>query len=231
MAAAGRVLAAAMPSDQARGPVLTVFIEGDGEAHDARGLPTRDPTPRNPVSLRIAQAWPAPGPKAWLGRLCQYVRASDPACTPADWSIDRFSPAAVAAENAALDQLKARAGAGRLVLVGWSGGGTVAELAAARRSDVSALITIAAPLDLKAWTTAMGISDLPPSGDPAQIVWAGKPPLQLHLYGGRDTTVPAASQMAAARKLGGTTQVWQGETHASWAKRAAEIAAALPAPL
>lgn len=223
--AGGRVLAAASP-DAPHGEVLTVFIEGDGNAHDARGRPTRDPTPRDPVSLKIAQAWPGAN-KVWLGRLCQYTRARDPACAPADWSLDRFSGGAVAAANAALDELKRRSGARRLVLVGWSGGGTVAALAAARRSDVETLVTIAAPLDIAAWTAAMRISPLPSEGDPARL--GALPMKQLHLYGGRDRTVPPASQLGAARAMGGMTAVWAGERHTCcWDRRAVEIATLIP---
>ena len=220
--AGGRVLAAAAPAPLA-GEVLTVFIEGDGNAHDARGRPTRDPTPRDPTSLKIAHAWPGTN-KVWLGRLCQYTRERDTACAPADWSLDRFSGGAVTATNAALDRLKAQSGAKRLVLVGWSGGGTVAALAAARRSDVEALVTIAAPLDLSAWTTAMQISPLPPEGDPARL--GALPMKQVHLYGGRDRTVPPASQLGAARAMGGVTEVWGAERHTCcWERRAGEIAA------
>ena len=219
--AGGRVLAAAAPQ-ALRGEVLTVFIEGDGAAHDARGQPTRDPTPRDPISLKIAKAWPGTN-KVWLGRLCQYTRERDAACAPGDWSLNRFSGGAVAAANAALDRLKAQSGARRLALVGWSGGGTVAALAAAKRSDVETLVTIAAPLDLAAWTATMRISPLPAEGDPAR---AGALPMkQVHLYGGRDRTVPPASQLGAARAMGGTTAVWAGERHACcWDRRAAEIA-------
>jgi pimeloyl-ACP methyl ester carboxylesterase len=223
---AGRVLAAASPSGQGSGPTLTVFIEGDGAAHDAAGRPSGDPTPNRPVSLQIAQAWPSTGPRAWLGRLCQHVMALDRSCAPDDWTRSRFSPTAVAAANAALDLLKARAGSERLVLIGWSGGGTLATLVAASRDDVEALTTIAAPLDLAAWTKRMGISPLPHEGDPSRIVWRQRPLQQVHLFGGRDLIVPAADQAAAARRLGGTALVWPGERHTCcWVRKAPEIAA------
>jgi hypothetical protein len=225
IAADGRLLAAAAP-DAAPAAVLTVFVEGDGAAHHARGRPRRDPTPRDPGSLKIARAWPTQN-KAWLGRLCQYTRARDSACAPGDWTVDRFSARAIAVTNAALDALKARTGARRLVLVGWSGGGTVAALAAAGRSDVDALVTIAAPLDLAAWTAQMKISPLPREGDPARL--GALPMRQLHLYGGHDTTVPASGQLGAATRMGGVTAVWANERHACcWEERAAEIAALVP---
>lgn len=230
LAAGNRMLAAASPALPSRGAVLTVFIEGDGAAHDARGRPSRDPTPRDAVALRIAKAWPGDGPKAWLGRLCQYEMARDRACAPDDWTRARFSAPAIEATNAALDTLKGRAGAQRLVLVGWSGGGTVAALAAARRTDVEALATLAAPLDLAAWTEALRLSPLPADGDPALAAWRATPVRQLHLYGGRDRTVPASTQRWAAERMGGRTMIWPAQGHqCCWARRAGEIAAALDA--
>ncbi len=178
-------------------------------------------------------AWPAVGPRVWLGRLCQYVRDRDPACTPGDWTLDRFSPAAVRATNVALDQLKARAQSARIVLVGWSGGGTLAALVAAERSDIDALVTIAAPLDLAAWTTQMRISPLPAEGDPARVVTLRPVARWVHLHGGRDGVVRAQPQIEAARSLGAQALLWPGETHACcWARRAGEIAELIrpPAP-
>lgn len=219
--AGGRKLAAAMPARS--GPVLTVVIEGDGAAHDADGRPAADPTPRRPTGLAIARGWP--GPVAWLGRLCQQVRAQDPACTPADWTTHRYSEAAVRAADTAVDELKARAGAGRVVLVGWSGGGVVAALVAARRRDVAALVTIAAPLDVGAWAQARGLSPLSGSLDPGELAPLSLP--QAHLFGAFDPVVPPATAVKAARRLGGAAavvEVWNERHACCWARRAKAIA-------
>ncbi|WP_374573269.1 hypothetical protein [Phenylobacterium sp.] len=223
--AAGRVLASAAPARRAPGEVLTVVIEGDGMAHDRRGRARADPTPRRATGLEIARAWPDE-PKAWLGRLCQYTAAKDAACSPADWTTGRFSEAAVAAADAAIDQLKADAGARRVRLVGWSGGGTLAALAAARRDDVAALVTIAAPLDLAAWTAWHGLSPLAGSLDPVRLE-----PLtgmaQTHLFGRFDPVVPPQMGEPAARRLagpGGRVEVWPERHGCCWAGRARAIA-------
>ncbi len=216
-----RVLAAASKDDPSTGGLLTVVIEGDGDAHDSQGRPSADPTPKDPLGFRIAQAWPQ-GPVAWLGRPCQYVK--DLACTPADWTTARYSERAVAASSLAIDELKRRSGATRLRLVGWSGGGTMAALVAARRTDVAVLITLAAPLDIAAWTRWHGTSPLIGSLDPAA---ATLPPaiVQLHVLGRFDQVVPPALGEPAARRRGGTVLVWPEKHPCCWAKRAARLLA------
>ncbi len=229
--AAGRVLAVATPAGQAPGEVLTVVFEGDGAAHDARGRPTADPTPRRPIGLDIARRWPG-GPRAWVGRLCQYVRQQDPACAEADWTVGRFSESAVAAADAAVDALKTGAGASRVILVGWSGGGVLAVLVAQRRGDVAGVATFAAPLDLAEWTRGQGLTPLSESHDPSTEGWRGPPPPQVHMLGAFDHVVPAKQGQAAARRLAGSSAVVTAapEEHACcWPRRAAEAARLLGA--
>ena len=219
--AGSRILAAAWKDDPAAGDLLTVVIEGDGIAHDSQGRPSADPTLKDPLGFRIAQAWPQ-GPVAWLGRPCQYV--TDPACTPADWTTGRYSEAAVSASSLAIDALKRRSGAKRLRLMGWSGGGTMAALVAARRTDVAVLVTLAAPLDLAAWAAWHGASPLAGSLDPAAVTL---PPgvVQLHVLGRFDPVVPPALGEPAARRLGGTVLVWPEKHTCCWAKRTIRLLA------
>lgn len=203
LSAAGRVLASAAPTGQPQGPVLTVVIEGDGRAHDRAGRPTRDPTPSDPLGLRLAAAWPE-GPVAWLARPCQYTRRADPACRPEDWTSDRFGPEALAALDAAVDALKQGAGATQVRLVGWSGGGVMAAALARRRADAVGLATFAAPLDVGAWTRAMRLSPLrlaPEAADdplPRRVA-------QVHFLGARDKVAPLAVALPAARTAAGET--------------------------
>jgi poly(3-hydroxybutyrate) depolymerase len=223
VAAAGRPLAAAMPSDALQARPLTVVIEGDGRAHDRHGRASADPTPDRAVGLDLAQAWP--GPAAWLGRPCQYVR--DALCEPADWTTHRFSEEAVAMTDAAVSALMARAKADRVVLVGWSGGGVMATLVAARRDDVAGLVTIAAPLDVAAWTRSRGLSPL--AGlDPADLGTLDIP--QLHLTGAFDPMVRPGVVKETARRLAGPmgqVETWSERHECCWAARVDEIAASL----
>lgn len=183
----GRLLAVEYPADLPAGDLLTIVFEGDGQAHDRRGRPTNDPTSQNRPGHDLARAWPQ-GPVVWVGRLCQHVRDLDGACDVRDWTSHRYSAQALAAANAAVDQLKARTGAARVRLVGWSGGGVIAALLAQERDDVEGLITFASPLDLAAWTTSQRLSPLAGSLDPAARRFLAPVP-QVHLLGRFDTVV------------------------------------------
>ena len=51
---------------------LNIYLEGDGLAWVSRREPSRDPTPDNPIGLRLAAIDPAPN-VIWLARPCQYT--------------------------------------------------------------------------------------------------------------------------------------------------------------
>jgi pimeloyl-ACP methyl ester carboxylesterase len=79
-----------------------------------------------------------------------------------------------------------------MVLIGYSGGGVIATLAAERMRDVKVLVTIAANLDIDAWTDYHGYDQLLESTNPAS-----QPPLrssldQYHFFGADDRIVPVA---------------------------------------
>ena len=172
---------------------LAVFIEGDGLAWLDPRTPSADPTPVDPIALRLALAEPH-RPSAYLARPCQFeapLAAGN--CRVAHWTQARFSPEVIAAMDQGLSQLKQMFGARRLVLVGYSGGGAVAALLAARRKDVSLLVTVAAVLDHEAWTRAQGMSPLQGSLNPADA-WAALRGLrQLHFVGAQDRVAGRAA--------------------------------------
>lgn len=179
------------PAQAAAGDgLLTVYIEGDGLAWLSSSTASDDPTPLDPVGLRLAVAQPR-GAVAYLARPCQYSGRQDPRCNQADWTVQRFSPAVIDASNQAVDQLKARAGARRLVLVGYSGGGAVAALLAERRSDVTALVTVAGNLDPAGWTRIHRVTPLAGSLDPMAQRSRLAALAQWHFVGGRDSNMPA----------------------------------------
>ena len=105
----------------------------------------------------------------------------------------RFREDAVAAMDHAVSRLKKSAGAAEVNLVGYSGGGTMAALIAARRSDVSCLVTIAAPLDTRAWTEALKVSPLDYSLNPADVARQLTTVRQTHFRGRKDTVVPPST--------------------------------------
>lgn len=181
-------LMAYMPSVRTPGKTLTIFVEGDGYAWIDRTLPSFDPTPRDPVALRLALAH-QDGNVAYLGRPCQYIDAELSKCSRRYWTEERFAPEVIAATAEAIDILKRSFGASRLILVGYSGGGAVATLVAARRNDIEQLVTVAGNLDHRAWTTHHRITPLVGSLNPADQVDALREIAQWHLVGANDTNI------------------------------------------
>jgi alpha/beta hydrolase family protein len=183
------VLTAFVPAAVDSVAVLTIYIEGDGFAWVTSSMPSADPSPRNPLALRLALRH-NDNAAAWLGRPCQFVLAADwGACTVGDWTDRRFSEEVVAASDSAISVLKQRRGAQRLVLIGYSGGGAIAALVAARRSDVQRLVTIAGNLDHREWTRWHRIAPLNGSLNPPDFAAALTTIPQAHWVGGRDTIV------------------------------------------
>ncbi|MDC8757874.1 alpha/beta fold hydrolase [Janthinobacterium fluminis] len=194
------VLAAYGPA-AAAGPTLTVYIEGDGLAWLSRARASDDPTPRRPLALELALRH-GQGPAAYLARPCQYVDAeARRGCDVAYWTGRRFAPQVVAASSQAIDALKRRYGATQLVLVGYSGGGAVAALVAARRSDVARLVTVAGNLDHAAWTALHGVPPLAGSLNAADD-WAALQHIpQWHFIGASDGNVGAGIAAAYAARF------------------------------
>lgn len=75
-----------------------------------------------------------------------------------------------------------------VILVGHSGGGVLATLIAQRSPQVTAVVTLAAPLDTDRWTASHGYSPLYDSINPAQLP-SRADIYQLHLTGSQDTQV------------------------------------------
>lgn len=192
-------VAAAVAPSRAGAGVLTVYIEGDGLAFLGPHTVSADPTPNDPVALRMALAHPG-GAAAYLARPCQYLMAGP--CRPAYWTSHRYAAEIVAGMSQAVDELKRGVGAERVILVGYSGGGAVAVLVASRRKDVAGVVTVAANLDLAVWTQAKGLSALTGSLDPAGVAAEVAAIPQVHFIGGKDDTVPAEVGQSYLRRAG-----------------------------
>jgi dienelactone hydrolase len=182
-------LAVARPPPR-RAETLTVYIEGDGFAYVRPRQPALDPTPTDPVALRLALADPKGDAVAWVARPCQYTLPDHGrACSQDVWTTARYGPAVVDAIGEALDRLKIEAEARRILLVGYSGGGALAVLLASRRSDVVGIVTVAADLDLDYWTRRDGLMPLTGSLDPAQAADRVGAIPQVHFAGAKDTVI------------------------------------------
>lgn len=174
----------------APGQPLTVYIEGDGYAWKTRYQLSEDPTPTDPMALRLALQDPAAN-LAYLARPCQYVTSDALGrCTPDYWSGKRYAEEVIVATDAALTQLRAQAQANGLHLVGYSGGAAVAALVAARRHDVLSLRTVAGNLDHAELTARHGVTALQGSLNAIDQAARLSTLPQRHFVGGQDRIVP-----------------------------------------
>lgn len=194
-------LVAYLPATAVPAETLTVYIEGDGLAWITNDTPSADPTPRDPIGLKLALAHPGDA-AVYLARPCQYVDGNDSAsCGPTYWTAKRFAPEVVAATSAALDALKSRYGARQIQLVGYSGGGAIAALVAAQRADVNLLVTVAGNLDTRAWTNHFRVTPLYGSLNPADFSGQLAKVKQMHWVGAVDQAVPPLVSMSYASRF------------------------------
>lgn len=186
---------------------VTVYVESDGAPWRFPDEPPADPTPLKPLVLSMAIADSSPA-TAYLGRPCQYLdQAGRLKCDPQLWMQARFGDEAVAAMSQAVDRIKLNLGATEVNLVGYSGGGAMAALIAARRNDVSCLVTVAAPLDTSAWTDALRVSRLELSMNPVDVADKLQNVRQTHFTGRRDKLVPPSTSRRFLERVPGATVI------------------------
>ena len=175
------------------GDTLRVYIEGDGSAWLNTQTPSSDPTPRNPIGLRLAVA-DLSYSSVYLARPCQYQIDAPPnpvlPCSLVDWTAGRFSEKVVNSLNDAINKLKIQFHAKNVILIGYSGGGALAILCAARRDDVIKIVTVAGNVSVAAWTKEMGLDSLKDSLDPIAFAAKVEGISQIHFLGTDDEIIP-----------------------------------------
>ncbi len=183
-----------------QGKPLTLYIEGDGHAWLTRSRLSEDPTPANLITLTLASMDQSSN-VAYLARPGQYWDyTKGPICSSEYWSNKRFSESVIASMNEAVDQLKKRAEAGQIHLVGYSGGAAIAVLVAARRRDIASLRTIAGNLDHEAVTRFQAVSPLTGSLNPIDYAGQIASIPQVHYIGGKDSVIPESVSQNYAKK-------------------------------
>jgi pimeloyl-ACP methyl ester carboxylesterase len=188
-----------------------VYIEGDGRAWRNARQPSLDPTPHDPVALKLAAADQAAN-VLYVARPCQYLNDPARGCQFKVWTEQRFAHADQLQQ--AIEQLTGYDR--KKVLVGFSGGANLAVQLAARMPSVIGIITVAGNLD------AIGFAhfhQLPSEGyghNAALLAKLRNVP-QLHYSGSEDLVIPP---QLTRRMLGAVinspcvgTQAVAGATH------------------
>jgi pimeloyl-ACP methyl ester carboxylesterase len=180
---------------------LTVYIEGDGLAWTTSNQISPDPTPTDPLGLRLA-ALDTAANVLYIARPCQFQPpAGTTGCDPDYWTSRIYSAEVIASIDAVIDAFAARTRGG-VHLVGYSGGGAVAVLAAAARSDVLDLRTIAGNISTARFTAYHKVSPYRASLDPADVASRLNGLPQIHFVGARDKVAPALIAEDYAARMG-----------------------------
>jgi len=136
-------------------------------------------------------------PSIYIGRPC-YFNPVDSQCQPSWWTDRRYSKQVITSLITALSQFSQRYE--YIVLIGYSGGGTLAMLMAEQLKDARLLVTLAGNLDTFEWTTHHQYTPLMESLNPAE-----RPPLpnniiQVHYAGEKDSNIQADWIKSVAEK-------------------------------
>ena len=173
-----------------KGDPLTIYIEGDGQAWLNRYQPSFNPTPRNPLALRLA-ALDKGKNIIYLARPCQYVDIyKEKLCSTPYWTQKRFAKEVIIAIEEAITIMSSRNKSKNIHLVGYSGGGAVVAMIAARRKDIDSIRTVAGYMDHVALNRDANVSQLKGSLDPIRAAPRLKKIPQIHYSGENDKRVP-----------------------------------------
>lgn len=169
---------------------VNLYIEGDGLAWLDAHTKSMNPTPPDPLTLRLAAADRAEN-VIYIARPCQYTGMSGGGfCSDIYWTTGRTAPEVIQAFQQALNNIKHRYNVSGFNLIGYSGGASVAALAAAGRTDVLSLRTVAGNTDYTAFTNYHRVSPMDGSVNPVTVAAKLANLPQMHFIGGDDEIVP-----------------------------------------
>ena len=181
-------LRAYLPPETHEQQTINIYIEGDGHAWSNPKTPSKNPTPRNPIALKLALA-DHNNKSAYIARPCQYV-IQPSLCQRKYWTSARYSREVIRSVNDAINTVLKQTQSHTVNLIGYSGGGVVALLIALERTDVDKVITISSNLDHKEWALFHGVSLLKKSLNPSDYVDQLATIEQHHFVGKEDKNTP-----------------------------------------
>lgn len=199
--AATKDAGAASPGAAPGERILHIYLGGDGVPWKG-GHPTSDPTPRNPLMLRLIAL--DSHPAVFLGRPCFHGFSETAPCTWPYWNDARYAEPIVASMTAAMQEVISETGASKAVLFGASGGGALAVLMADRSDNVAGIITVAANLDVATWLAYSQYDGMHESLDPAtdgrKNAARNARVFERHYAGSKDKVVPPHTAIKGLRR-------------------------------
>lgn len=168
---------------------LHIYLEGDGRPWWRNGrFPAGNPNSKSLTALGLMTHDPFPA--IYLNRPCYGFPRVPDYCDKDLWTAGRYSETVVRQLDNALTQIRETYGNKQFVLIGHSGGGTLAMLIAHRRQDIVGILTISANLNHRKWTDFFGYTELYHSLNPSDFPVLPKTRIRWHLIGRQDRVVP-----------------------------------------
>lgn len=181
---------------------LHIYIEGDGKPWLGPQTIAADPGPNGLIALSLMQQ--DDSATLYLGRPCYFqAKVGNQGCHPALWTRARYSQQVVDVMTNALLTQTDLAKYEEWVLIGHSGGGTLAYLMAQQLPKVNKVIAISSNLHVNAWVDYHQYAPLDQSLDPANID-SPKPLKLFYLAGGKDKNVPLELNQTFLNKVDAT---------------------------
>lgn len=204
--------------------LIHVYFDGDGSPWRSHGLSINDdPTPRQYLVLQLMSTDSAPS--ILIGRPCYHGFSHETNCHPLLWTHKRYSEKVVSTMSEALNMILKKSGNPEVVLVGYSGGGTLAQLLAERIKETRAVITLAGNLDLVAWTRLHEYSPLEGSLNPAERPPLPRHILQIHYTGRSDDNIPPSlvEHYVLSKRMGEVIVLEEVDHYNGWLQHWPEI--------
>ncbi|WP_185964481.1 alpha/beta hydrolase [Aliikangiella marina] len=187
-------------SNRTSGKKLHIYLEGDGVPWISRYKISQNPTPYNPLALKLLLQ--DRDFALYVGRPCYFELHQSKNCTPQQWTNGRYGHDVIDSMEKVIRRFIRSTEVEQVIFIGYSGGGVIASLLAERFQETQLLITIAANLDTFRWTNYHDYSPLDLSINPATNIEAMSVP-NIHLVGANDTIVPPELTKDFIQKLGG----------------------------
>jgi len=167
---------------------LNIYIEGDGRPWIRERRIAVDPTPANPLLLRLMVDDERAA--VYLGRPCYFGTATSPSCDPYIWTTGRYSEPVVRSMCDAANRLSVERGADSVGLIGYSGGGALAVGMRDCIHRLKSITTIAANLDVDAWTAHHDYAPLELPARPVAVAGDLTQVAETHWQCSADENVP-----------------------------------------
>ena len=198
---------------------MVVYIEGDGMAWISRDQLSNNPTPVQPIALKLASI-DTNANVLYVARPCQYLWPQKMnRCSSRYWSDKRGSEEVISSINQAISIVKQKQNISSIRLIGYSGGGGIAALIADRRADVNEFVSVSGNLNYKLFTQTHDLSPMNGSIDPITVAnQIGSIP-QIHYVGADDKIIPKQIALSFSDKV----KVISDVSHDNWPDKWAQI--------